>query len=98
MKFSLNTPKLSSSPQALVGEGCREACLIQRHREKAEKRVVYMYFFFPHPREKKPFKGGPGLIVRHNEPSLADIREFIHKVAQDVVSVQDVILMPQHDK
>lgn len=63
MKFSLNTPKLSSSPQALVGEGSREACLIQRHREKAEKRVVYIYtyFFFFRTQEKKTLLKGAQL-------------------------------------
>lgn len=38
------------------------------------------------------------MIVRHNEPSLADIREFIHRVALEDGLVQDLILMPQHDK
>lgn len=68
-------------------------------RKSREARGVYIYiFFFFHTQEKKTLLKGASLIVQHNEPSLADIREFIHKVAQDVVSVQDVILMPQHDK
>lgn len=60
---------------------------------------VCVYIFFSAPKRKKRlFKKGPRLSVQHNEPSLADIREFIHKVAQDVDLVQGVILMPQHDK
>lgn len=38
------------------------------------------------------------MIGRHNEPSLADIRKFIHRVALEDGLAQDVILMPQHDK
>lgn len=38
------------------------------------------------------------MIGQHNEPSLVDIRKFIHRVPLEDGLVQDVILMPQHDK
>lgn len=38
------------------------------------------------------------MISQHNEPSLTDIRKFIHRIALEDDLVQDVILMPQHDK
>lgn len=38
------------------------------------------------------------MISQHNEPSLTDIRKFIHRIALEDELVQDVILMPQHDK
>lgn len=38
------------------------------------------------------------MIGQHNEASLAGIKGFIHRVALEDGLVQDVILMPQHDK
>lgn len=38
------------------------------------------------------------MIGQYNEPSLADIRKFIHRAALEDGLVQDVILMPLHDK
>lgn len=38
------------------------------------------------------------MIGRHNEPSLAGTTKFIHRVAPEDGLVQDVIVMPKHDK
>lgn len=69
--------------------------LIQQHRESIAACGVSDFFFYP---GEKTLKKRPNMIGRHNEPSLADMRKFIHGVARGDGSVQDVILMLQHDK
>lgn len=65
--------------------------------QKKAYRKWRLFFFFTQVK-KKHFKKGLSVIGQHNEPSLADIRKFIHRLALEDGFVQDAIFMPQYDK
>lgn len=104
MKFSLNTPKVCSSLHALGRKAAFSFSFLKWMLNLAAlqvKKKPSNALFFPVPfltQERKHLKRRLCMMGRHNEPSPPDIRKFIHRIAPGDGLVQDVFLIPEHEK